>query len=68
MTSIVIAMALTMVIVSARSLSFWSASRVAAARHAPKTAGRVARAARHLNGEGQPPARFVRFIEHTLSR
>ncbi len=37
-------------------------------RHAPKLAQRVRRAAQHLNGDGQPPARFVKMIESALTR
>jgi hypothetical protein len=37
-------------------------------RRAPKIARRIRRAARHLNGDGQPPARFVKVIESTLHR
>ena len=37
-------------------------------RRAPKIARRVTRAAQHLNGDGQPPARFVKLIESTLHR
>jgi hypothetical protein len=31
--------------------------------HAPRLANTMSRAAQHLNGEGQPPARLVRLIE-----
>ena len=37
-------------------------------RRAPKIARRITRAAQHLNGDGQPPARIVRLIESTLHR
>ena len=37
-------------------------------RRAPKIARRVTRAAQHLNGDGQPPARFVKLIESTRHR
>ncbi len=37
-------------------------------RRAPKIARRISRAAQHLNGDGQPPARFVKLIESTLHR
>ena len=37
-------------------------------RRAPKIARRIRRAAQHLNGDGQPPARLVRVIESTLHR
>jgi hypothetical protein len=37
-------------------------------RRAPKIARRITRAAQHLNGDGQPPARFVKLIESTLHR
>ena len=37
-------------------------------RRAPKIARRITRAAQHLNGDGQPPARIVKLIESTLHR
>jgi len=37
-------------------------------RRAPKIARRIRRAAQHLNGDGQPPARLVKRIESTLHR
>jgi hypothetical protein len=37
-------------------------------RRAPKLADRMARAAEHLNGDGEPPARLVKLIESTRSR
>jgi hypothetical protein len=35
---------------------------------APKLANRMARAAQHLNGDGEPPARLVKLIESTRGR
>jgi hypothetical protein len=35
-------------------------------RVAPELAGKMARAAEHLNGDGEPPERFRRFIESGL--
>jgi hypothetical protein len=35
---------------------------------APKLADRMARAAQHLNGDGQPPTRLVKLIESTRDR
>jgi hypothetical protein len=35
---------------------------------APKLADRMARAAQHLNGDGQPPTRLVKLIESTRGR
>ena len=37
-------------------------------RRAPRIARRITRAAQHLNGDGQPPARIVKLIESTLHR
>jgi hypothetical protein len=37
-------------------------------QRAPKLADRMARAAEHLNGDGEPPARLVRLIESTRGR
>jgi hypothetical protein len=35
---------------------------------APKLADRMARAAQHLNGDGEPPTRLVKLIESTRDR
>jgi len=35
---------------------------------APKLADRMARAAQHLNGDGEPPTRLVKLIESTRGR
>ena len=35
---------------------------------APKLASTMARAARHLNGDAKPPERFMKLIEHGISR
>jgi hypothetical protein len=35
---------------------------------APKLADRMARAAQHLNGDGEPPSRLVKLIESTRGR
>ena len=37
-------------------------------QRAPRLADRAARAAEHLNGEGEPPARFIKMIESTRGR
>ena len=37
-------------------------------QRAPRLADRATRAAEHLNGEGEPPARFIRLIESTRDR
>jgi hypothetical protein len=37
-------------------------------QRAPKIAARMARAAQHLNGDGEPPARLVKMIESTRGR
>jgi len=37
-------------------------------QRAPKLAHRMARAAQHLNGDAEPPARLVKMIESTRSR
>ncbi len=68
MTSIVIAMVITLVLVLAIAGLVVVGIEGRGRRRAPQIARRVTRAAQHLNGEGQPPARFVRFIEHALSR
>jgi hypothetical protein len=35
---------------------------------APKLADRMARAAQHLNGDGEPPTRLVKLIQSTRGR
>ena len=35
--------------------------------HAPKLADRMARAARHLNGDGQPPKRLTQRVNRLLA-
>lgn len=37
-------------------------------QRAPRLADRAARAAERLNGEGEPPARFIKLIESTRGR
>jgi hypothetical protein len=37
-------------------------------QRAPKLADRMARAAQHLNGDGEPPARLVKLIESARGR
>ena len=37
-------------------------------QRAPRLADRAARAAEHLNGEGEPPARFIKLIESSRGR
>jgi uncharacterized protein YceK len=37
-------------------------------QRAPKLADRMARAAQHLNGDGEPPTRLVKLIESTRGR
>ena len=37
-------------------------------QRAPRLADRAARAAEHLNGEGEPPARFIKLIGSTRGR
>jgi hypothetical protein len=37
-------------------------------QRAPRLADRMARAAQHLNGDGEPPARLIKLIESTRGR
>jgi len=37
-------------------------------QRAPRLADRMARAAQHLNGDGEPPARLTKLIESTRGR
>jgi hypothetical protein len=37
-------------------------------QRAPKLADRMARAAQHLNGDGEPPRRLIKLIESSRHR
>jgi UPF0716 family protein affecting phage T7 exclusion len=67
-TSIVVAMIVILVVVAA-TVGLVLLGIEGRGRHrAPKLAHRMARAAQHLNGDAEPPARLVKMIESTRSR
>ncbi|HXD25876.1 MAG TPA: hypothetical protein VN609_08080 [Propionibacteriaceae bacterium] len=68
MTSIVVAMIVILVVVAATVGLVLLGIEGRGRQRAPKLAHRMARAAQHLNGDAEPPARLVKMIESTRSR
>ena len=68
MTSIVVAMIVILVVVAATVGLVLLGLEGRGKQRAPKLAHRMARAAQHLNGDAEPPARLVKMIESTRSR
>lgn len=68
MTSIVVAMIVILVVVAATVGLVLLGIEGRGKQRAPKLANRMARAAQHLNGDAEPPARLVKMIESTRSR
>lgn len=68
MTSIVVAMIVILVVVAATVGLVLLGIEGRGKERAPKLAHRMARAAQHLNGDAEPPARLVKMIESTRSR
>ena len=68
MTSIVVAMIVILVVVAATVGLVLLGMEGRGKQRAPKLAHRMARAAQHLNGDAEPPARLVKMIESTRSR
>ncbi|HEX7209896.1 MAG: hypothetical protein WAN44_07160 [Propionibacteriaceae bacterium] len=68
MTSIVVAMIVILVVVAATVGLVLLGIEGRGKQRAPKLAHRMARAAQHLNGDAEPPARLVKMIESTRSR
>ena len=68
MTSIVVAMIVILVVVAAIVGLVLLGIEGRGKQRAPKLAHRMARAAQHLNGDAEPPARLVKMIESTRSR
>ena len=64
MTSIFVAMIVIMAIAAGTVGVVLVGMQGRGKRRAPKLARTMARAAKHLNGDAKPPARFVRLIEH----
>jgi UPF0716 family protein affecting phage T7 exclusion len=67
-TSIVVAMIVILVVVAAIVGLVLLGIEGRGKQRAPKLAHRMARAAQHLNGDAEPPARLVKMIESTRSR
>lgn len=68
MTSIVIAMFVVLILAVATVAMVVMGMEGRGRDRAPRLADRAARAAQHLNGDAEPPARFLRLIESTLQR
>ncbi|HVD52564.1 MAG TPA: hypothetical protein VNC13_00135 [Propionibacteriaceae bacterium] len=68
MTSIVVAMIVILVVAACTAGLVLLGMEGRGKQRAPKLADRMARAAQHLNGDGEPPARLVKLIESTRNR
>ena len=68
MTAIVVAMLVILVVAACTVGLVLFGMEGRGKQRAPRLADRAARAAEHLNGEGEPPARFIRLIESTRDR
>jgi hypothetical protein len=67
-TSIVVAMIVIFVVVACVVGLVLLGMEGRGKQRAPKLADRMARAAQHLNGDGEPPARLIKLIESTRDR
>jgi hypothetical protein len=67
-TSIVVAMIVILVVAACTVGLVLLGMEGRGKQRAPRLADRAARAAEHLNGEGEPPARFIKLIESTRGR
>jgi hypothetical protein len=67
-TSIVVAMIVIFVVVACTVGLVLLGMEGRGTQRAPKLANRMARAAEHLNGDGEPPARLIKLIESTRGR
>jgi hypothetical protein len=68
MTSIVVAMFVILVLAACTVGLVLLGMEGRGKQRAPKLANRMARAAEHLNGEGEPPARLMKLIESPRDR
>ena len=68
MTSIVVAMIVILVLAGCTVGLVLLGIEGRGKERAPKLADRMARAAQHLNGDGEPPTRLVKLIESTRDR
>jgi uncharacterized protein YjeT (DUF2065 family) len=67
-TSIVVAMIVIFVVVACTVGLVLLGMEGCGKQRAPKLANRMARAAQHLNGDGEPPKRLIKLIESTRGR
>jgi UPF0716 family protein affecting phage T7 exclusion len=67
-TSIVVAMIVILVVVASIVGLVLLGMEGRGKQRAPRLADRMARAAEHLNGDGEPPARLIKLIESTRGR
>jgi hypothetical protein len=67
-TSIVVAMIVIFVVVACVVGLVLLGMEGRGKQRAPKLADRMARAAQHLNGDGEPPARLIKLIESSRGR
>jgi hypothetical protein len=67
-TSIVVAMIVILVVVACIVGVVLLGMEGRGKQRAPRLADRMARAAQHLNGDGEPPARLIKLIESTRGR
>jgi UPF0716 family protein affecting phage T7 exclusion len=67
-TSIVVAMIVILVVAACTVGLVLLGIEGRGKQRAPKIAARMARAAQHLNGDGEPPSRLVKLIESTRGR
>ena len=68
MTSIVVAMLVILVVAACIAGVVLLGMEGRGKKRAPRLADRMARAAQHLNGDGEPPARLIKLIESTRGR
>ena len=68
MTSIVVAMIVILVVVACTVGLVLLGIEGRGKERAPKLADRMSRAAQHLNGDGEPPARLVKLIGSNRGR
>ena len=68
MTSIVLAMIVILVLAGCTVGLVLLGIEGRGKERAPKLADRMARAAQHLNGDGEPPTRLVKLIASTRGR
>ena len=68
MTSIVVAMIVILVLAACTVGLVLFGMEGRGKQRAPRLSDRAARAAAHLTGDGEPPARYIKLIESTRGR